>query len=135
MKINLETDQIWNEITRVVTQIDVDGLAREHLEACQYRIEGYWDGEEFYEAITLSHSLDVALGNVALSRNTNGHGKACLLKLTFLLSQDDEEFGQMLLIFDSKMEFIDENWSIDVDSPYVVIESIVGQTVSLSSAN
>jgi len=122
MKINLETDPIWNEIARVVTEIDVDGLAREHLEACQYRIEGYWDGEEFYEVINLNRSLNVVLDNIGLSRGTNGQGKVCLIKLTFLLVQDDEEFGQMLLILNPKMVFIDENWYIDVDSPYVVIE-------------
>ncbi|MDM8527740.1 hypothetical protein QUF58_05940 [Anaerolineales bacterium HSG24] len=63
--------------------------------------------------------------NIGLSRSTNGQGKVCLIKLTFLLVQDDEEFGQMLLILNPKMAFIDENWyiDVDVDSPHVIIES------------
>ncbi len=118
--ISLETHPIWDEFDGLLTQIDAESLAREHLEECQYQIEGYWDDDQFYERIQLSHSLDLTLESSSLSTTTNGHKKDCFVKLNFLLGQDNQEFGKLGLIFNSKMEFIDENWSIDVDSPFVV---------------
>jgi len=121
MNVNLETHPIWAEITRLVTEIDAEGLAREHLEACAYRIEGYWDGDEFYEVINLNPALEVTLDNIAFSTTTNGQGKLCLVKLIFLLKADGEEFGQLCLVFNSKMEFSDESWSVDLHSPFVMV--------------
>ena len=34
--------------------------------------------------------------------------------------EDDDEIGELTLVFNSKMGFIDENWIIDVDSPFII---------------
>jgi len=34
--------------------------------------------------------------------------------------EDDDEFGELSLIVDENLDFVDENWFIDVDSPFVV---------------
>lgn len=108
------------EFDGLLTQIDAESLAREHLATCQYRLEGYWDDDEFYDQIILNPLLDVALESSALKAIANGYQTAYLINLNFILSQNDEAIGELSLIFNSKMEFIDENWSIDVDSSFVV---------------
>ena len=116
----------------MLTQIDLKALVREHLEDCDYKISGYWDENEYYEEITfvsfpyaelVSSSLDITVGE-----NDNSHW----IKLKFLLKAEtsvdldkpvsdvEKRIGELTLIFDSNLEFIDENWLIDVKSPFVV---------------
>ena len=37
-----------------------------------------------------------------------------------LVSDVEKRIGELVLIFDSNLEFVDENWLIDVKSPFVV---------------
>ena len=34
--------------------------------------------------------------------------------------EDDNSIFELTLVFNSKMEFIDENWIIDVESPFII---------------
>ncbi len=43
-----------------------------------------------------------------------------VLSHAMLNDDDDDEIGELTLIFNSKMGFIDENWMIDVDSPFII---------------
>jgi len=132
MKVKLNNRQIWKEFEEMLASIDTKTLVREHLEDCDYKISGYWDENEYYEEIAfvgypnaelVSSSLGITVGE-----NDNSHW----IKLKFLLKADtsvdldkpvsdfEKRIGELTLIFDSNLEFIDENWLIDVKSPFVV---------------
>lgn len=132
MKVDLNNRQIWKYFEEMLALIDIKAMVREHLEDCHYKISGYWDKNEYYEEIAfvgypyaelVSSSLGITVGE-----NDNSHW----IKLKFLLKAEtsvesdktvsdvEKRIGELTLIFDSNLEFIDENWLIDVKSPFVV---------------
>ncbi len=110
------------QIDRVLTRSQIEALAKAHLQACEYRLEGYWIDDEFYDEIIFSPALEVAWESSSLKAISNGYQNTYLIKLDFILSQNQEEFSQLSLIFNPKMEFVAENWSIDVESPFVRVK-------------
>ncbi len=53
-KLELKNHQVWQDIREILDKIDVNALVAEHLEACDYKICGYWDeNDQFYEEIIL----------------------------------------------------------------------------------
>ena len=132
MKVDLNNRPIWKYFEEMLALIDIKAMVREHLEDCHYKISGYWDENEYYEEIAfvgypnaelVSSSLGITVGE-----NDNSHW----IKLKFLLKAEtsvdsdkpvsdvEKRIGELTLIFDSNLEFIDENWLIDVKSPFVV---------------
>ena len=62
----------------------------------------------------------------------NNHPSSDWIKLKFLLKADlsavennlvsddgDDEIGELTLILDANLKVVDENWSIDLESPFV----------------
>ncbi|MCC3405222.1 MAG: hypothetical protein JGK17_06420 [Microcoleus sp. PH2017_10_PVI_O_A] len=136
--VTLTNHQIWDELAKILAPIDVSLLATQHLESCNYKIKGYWDSNnKFYEEITFIHPICAELIGRSLGTNiTNNHPTSNWIKLNFLLKADlsanknnlvsdegDDEIGELTLILDANLKVIDENWLIDIESPFVVAKS------------
>jgi len=128
----------WDELAKILAPIDINHLATQHLESCNYKIRGYWDSNnKFYEEIAFIHPICAELIGRSLGTNIiNNHPTSHWIKLKFLLKADlsasennlvsddgDDEIGELTLILDTNQKVIDENWLIDVESPFVVAKS------------
>lgn len=132
MNVNLKNHPIWQQITKIIAQIDVSAIVSQHLEDCNYTVNGYWDESEFYEEITFVGSLCAELISSSLGITVGEPDDSQWIKLKFLLKADtsadsaklisdvEKRIGELILFFDSNLEFIDENWVIDIKSPFVV---------------
>jgi len=136
--VTLTNHKIWDELAKILAPIDINHLATQHLESCNYKIRGYWDSNnKFYEEIAFIHPICAELIGRSLGTNIiNNHPTSHWIKLKFLLKADlsasennlvsddgDEEIGELTLILDTNQKVIDENWLIDVESPFVVTKS------------
>lgn len=121
---------IWNNLSRLISELDSCEIASKHLERCQRKIRGYWDSKNnFYEEIYFINFPAIELVSSAIGINKVEGQDFRWIKLKFLLKIDsvsdmvvieDEEIGELTLILDADLKVIDENWSVDVDSPFVV---------------
>ncbi|WP_242056899.1 hypothetical protein [Planktothrix sp. FACHB-1355] len=112
---------------------DANALVTEHLELCNYKVSGYWDEkDEFYEEITLPRSLsaEVISSSIGVTDREEWIQLKFVLKADKLASEDkpshgevEKKIGEVILIYDKNMEFIDENWQIDIESPFVIVIS------------
>jgi hypothetical protein len=99
-------------------------LIKEHLELCEYKVCGYWDERDIYhEEISLPRTLqaDLASGYIGLANVDR------FLQLKFSLKAADlsdrsRKIGEVVLIYDENLDFVDENWMIDID----FFENVVG---------
>ena len=136
--VTLTNHQIWDELAKVLAPIDINNLAIKHLESCNYKIRGYWDSNnKFYKEIALIHPVCAELVSRSLGTNMiDNHPTSHWIKLKFSLKadlsasknnlvsdDDDREIGELTLILDTNQTVIDENWLIDVESPFVVAKS------------
>ena len=136
MSITLENHPVWDELAKLVTQIDAESLARQHLAKGPNKLRGYWDGDEHYEEIIFTSPLRSELVTLSLQTPTNGHDTSRHLTMTFLLKgdtgadkahhvsesvfdDDDDEVGELMLTFNQNMALVDENWLLDLDSPHI----------------
>src|SRR4028119_1221427 len=132
--VTLTNHQIWDELAKLLEPININHLAIQHLESCNYKIRGYWDSNKFYEEIAFIHPIYAELIGRSLGTNIiNNHPNSHWIKLKFLLKADlsagennlvsddgDDEIGELTLILDTNLKIIDENWSLDIESPFVV---------------
>ncbi|MEG5138477.1 MULTISPECIES: hypothetical protein [unclassified Microcoleus] len=136
--VNWENHQVGDEIDKLLAPIDINHLVTQHLESCNYKIKGYWDNNnKFYEEIAFIYPICAELIGRSLGTNMiDNHSTSHWIKLKFLLKadlsagennlvsdDDDEEIGELTLILDTNQTVIDENWLIDVESPFVVAKS------------
>ena len=148
MNVKVETHPVWDELAKLVTQIDAESLARQHLAKGPNKLRGYWDGDEHYEEIIFTSPLRSELITLSLQTPTNGHDTSRHLTMTFLLKgdtgadkahhvsssipsseergvrtslddDDDDEVGELMLTFNQNMTLVDENWLLDLDSPHI----------------
>ncbi|MFB2968576.1 hypothetical protein ACE1CD_06360 [Aerosakkonema sp. BLCC-F183] len=115
-----------------VESSDANALVKEHLELCNYKVSGYWDQkDEFYEEITLPPSLSAELisSSIGVTDREEWIQLKFVLKADRLASEDklshgrtEKKIGEVILIYDKNMEFVDENWQIDIDSPFVIVK-------------
>ena len=125
----------WDELVKILELIHISLLATQHLESCNYKIRGYWDSNnKLYEEIAFIHPIGAELIGRSLGTNIiNNHPSSHWIKLKFLLKADlaasennlvsddgDDEIGELTLILDTNLKIIDENWSLDLESPFVV---------------
>ena len=131
MNINLNNHPIWTELDRIFIQLDVKALVAEHLKSCNYKVMGYWDGDEFYEEIAFVNPLRTELESSSIGKTQIDRRGQRWIRLRFLLKADvpaletqstgdNEEVGELNLVLDLDGKIIDENWLIDVESPFVV---------------
>ncbi|MBD2544474.1 hypothetical protein H6G72_11620 [Planktothricoides sp. FACHB-1370] len=128
MTLQLKTHPVWQDLTEVLANLDANALVTEHLELCDYKISGYWDEQDkFYEEITLPRSLSPELVSCSIGVT----GKKRWIKLKFALKAEGsaaedslndnaiKDFGELTIIYDENLQFMDENWQINMDSPLI----------------
>ena len=142
-KLNLTDNRIWNNLSQLLPEIECCEIAQQHLESCSQKIRGYWDSKnDFYEEIAFVNFPVVELfsravgidrvarpgkfsdSDVALAERQKIVEEQIIpwIKLKFWLKvdSDDDEIGELTLILDANLKVVDENWSVDVESPFVV---------------
>jgi len=124
-RLELKNHQVWQDLTEILETLDADVLVKQHLELCNYQVCGYWDEQDkYYETITLPRTLKAELVSSSIGFNH----KERFLKLNFLLiadtadgiqtaSDNAQKMGELVLVYDESLEFVDENWLLDIDSP------------------
>ncbi|MBO3461641.1 hypothetical protein G7B40_015305 [Aetokthonos hydrillicola Thurmond2011] len=128
-QLELKNHQVWQDLTKLLETIDSNALAREHLDACNYTVGGYWDEEDtYYEEIILPLNLELELTSSSIGFT----GKERFLQLKFILnipvdasdklSHKHQTIGEIVLIFNENLEFLDEHWVLDVDSPWLELK-------------
>lgn len=122
-KLELKNHQVWQELTEILENIDANALVSEHLELCDYKVCGYWDEDDkFYEEILLPRSLSARL----ISSSIGVTGKKRWIQMKFVLEANQiitiapinnkaQKIGELILIYDENLEFVDENWQIDIN--------------------
>lgn len=132
--LTLTNYQIWDELAQLLAPIAQNNLIEKHLESCNYKICGYWHNNNFYEEIAFVHPICAELIGRSIGTNIiNNHPSSHWIKLKFLLKADlsasennlvsddgDDEIGELTLILDANLKVIDENWLIDLESPFIV---------------
>jgi len=127
-RLELKNHQIWRDLTEILESLNANILIQEHLAQCEYQVCGYWDEQdEYYETITLPRTLESEL----ISSSIGVTHKERFFQLKFSLTADAvdhtkiasskaQKLGELVLVYDENLEFIDENWLLDVDSPLLV---------------
>lgn len=115
--ITLKDHPVWQDLSEIVQNIDTISLVQTHLELINYKISGYWDdNDQFYEEITLPSQVFSQLISSGITFNSNQRR----IQLKFALNTDTaEKLGELTLIYDENLEFIDENWQLNLDSPSI----------------
>jgi hypothetical protein len=132
MSLNTNDEHFWDEFAKMLAQINVDAIANEHLDQCGYRITGYWHENEYYEEIRFPESVcaELVSASIGISKSDRGQQNWIQFKLSLFsekktpednsISENDTRIGELTLIFNSQMEFLDEKWLINIKSPFVV---------------
>lgn len=136
MTFSLKNHSIWQDFAVILDKIDPNALVMEHLEACNYKVMGYYDEDDYYEEVELITPIEAKLISSTLGFKNQETDAGCWVTLNFSLkastsahkeqsfdndTKDEiEEIGELTLIFDSNMNFIDENWVIYIESPFIV---------------
>ncbi len=128
----LKNHPIWQNLSQTLKQLDPNQIAVQHLQACNAQINDYWDDDKFYEVISfiqLPHpELTSSSWEILPASTENTHW----LQLKFALTINppvasdpshgnaQSTIGDLILILNEDLEVVDENWLIDVHSPYVL---------------
>ncbi len=128
-KLELKNHPVWQDLTEVLENLNANSLVTEHLELCDYKVCGYWDEQdEFYQEITLPRSLSAEL----VSSSIGVTGKKRWIQLKFVLKANrsaaedsanhnyTKNIGELTIIYDENLQFVDENWQINIDSPLII---------------
>lgn len=120
--ITLKNHPVWQDLSEIVNNLNTDLLIQEHLQLSDYKISGYWDNEDqFYPEINLPHNLSSQLINSSITLN---HNNQRYIQLKFSLNiSTDKKLGEVTLIYDENLEFIDEKWQLDLNSSFIQTET------------
>lgn len=127
-RLELKNHQVWRDLTEILENLDANILVKEHLAQCDYQVCGYWDEQdEYYETITLPRTLKAEL--VSSSIGVTHTERFLQLKFSLIadavvhtktVSTKAQKLGELVLVYNENLEFVDENWLLDVDSPMLV---------------
>ena len=123
--ITLNNHPVWQNFSEVVNGLDANSLALEHLALCDYQISGYWDEcDRLYEEIILPRPLLPQL--ISSGVILNGDERRIQLKFTLNLETATPpiSIAKLTLVYDENLEFIDENWQIDLNSDLIKSSSV-----------
>ncbi|MBW4601670.1 MAG: hypothetical protein KME29_19375 [Calothrix sp. FI2-JRJ7] len=137
MTINLSNHPIWQEFTEILNKIDLNALVVNHLKACNYKVIGYQDKNDFYEEIEFITPIEAEFISGSLNVTSEKKDESGWITINFMLKaatltqdgkslhhQDEiDEIAELTLIFDSNMKCIDENWLIYIESPFIVTKA------------
>ena len=113
----LKNHQVWRDLTEILHRLDANTLIREHLELCDYKVCGYWDEQdEYHEEVLLPHYLKGKL--ISSSIGVTDNERWIQLKFALNVDKETQTIGELILIYDEKLEFINENWLLDIDEIY-----------------
>ena len=128
-RLELKNHQVWRDLTEILENLDANILVIEHLNQCDYKVCGYWDEQdEYYETITLPRILEAEL--VTSSIGVTHQERFLQLKFSLLADGADttqaqnnhtQKIGELVLVYNENLEFVDENWLLDIDSPMLEI--------------
>lgn len=63
----LSDRRIWQDFANLLKSIDTTKLVQKHLEACDYKIQGYWDvRDRFYKEVEFSTAVFAELESSSL---------------------------------------------------------------------
>ncbi|WP_375472808.1 hypothetical protein [uncultured Nostoc sp.] len=122
-KLELQNHQVWRDLSEILETLDANALVKKHLELSDYKICGYWDEQDkYYETITLPRTLESEL--ISSSIGVTYKKRFLQLKFFLIASAVDgtKKLGELVLIYNENLEFIDENWLLDIDSPTLEIQ-------------
>lgn len=122
-------NQIWVNLEKI-SIASLESMGREHLQFSHYTIFGYWDeNDNFYEEVIFKQPLSVKLASYSLGKNLQVNPMEYWIEMKYLLLGDssaaetslslDNMICEMTLIWDANFNFIDENWAIDIHSPFI----------------
>lgn len=128
-RLELKNHQVWRDLTEILENLDANILVKEHLNQCDYKVCGYWDEQdEYYETITLPRILEAEL--VTSSIGVTHQERFLQLKFSLIADGADttqaqnnhtQKIGELVLVYNENLEFVDENWLLDIDSPMLEI--------------
>lgn len=129
----LKAHPIWRSVTQTLEQINPHQIANDHLQACHNEIHGYWDEDDrFYQTIRFTQRPTPKLISRSLGLTSQESGNVNWLQLRYSLTvplaiasstlkpSSVTTIGEMILVLDDNLEVIDENWLIDINSPYIL---------------
>jgi hypothetical protein len=129
----LKEHPIWHNVTQTLEQINPNQFASQHLQLCQAEITGYWDeDDQFYQVVRFTQLPIPQLLSISLGLTPQATGNTNWLQLKYSLTippsansdtshpSPAATIGELSLILDDRLAVIDENWLIDLRSPYVL---------------
>jgi hypothetical protein len=130
MMLTLENHPIWETLTQALTQFDANQIAIQHLQFCNAQINGYWDDDEFYELVSFTQLPSPELSSISLGISPEDVEVPHWLHLKFTLKPHPStqlnsnearqpDLGELILILDDALNVVDENWLLNLHSPYV----------------
>ncbi|MCC5900147.1 MAG: hypothetical protein JJU32_19825 [Phormidium sp. BM_Day4_Bin.17] len=122
--ITLNNHPVWQNLSEVINGLDANALVLEHLALCDYQISGYWDEcDRLYEEIILPRPLSPQL--ISSGVIVNGNERRIQLKFTLNLETATPpiSIAKLTLVYDENLEFIDENWQIDLNSDLIKVQA------------
>jgi hypothetical protein len=116
----LKNHQVWQDLTKILHSLDANTLVREHLELCNYKVCGYWDEQdEYHEEVLLPHNIEGELISNSIGVTENQRWIQLKFALNALnVDKVTEKIGELILIYDENLEFINESWLLDIDEIY-----------------
>jgi hypothetical protein len=118
----LQNHPVWRDLTEVLESLDSGALVREHLEAGDYKVCGYWDEQDrYYEEIGLPKDLATELVSSSIEVARQERFLKLKFALTMMTDSGAQNMGELLLVYNEHLEFIDENWSLEIESPFLTV--------------
>lgn len=122
--ITLNNHPVWQNLSEVVKGLDANALVLEHLALCDYQISGYWDeSDRFYEEIILPRSLSPQLISSGVIFNEDKRRIQLKFTLNIATATPPISIAQLMLVYDENLEFVDENWQIDLNSEFIKVQA------------
>lgn len=113
----LKNHQVWRDLTEILHSLDANTLIREHLELCNYKVCGYWDEQdEYHEEVLLPRIVEGKL--ISSSIGVTDNERWIQLKFALNVDKETQKIGDLILIYDENLEFINESWLLDIDEIY-----------------
>lgn len=122
--ITLNNHPVWQNLSEIVNSLDANSLALEHLELCNYQISGYWDeSDRLYENIILPRPLSPQLISSGIIFNADERRIQLKFTLNLETANPPISIAKLTLVYDENLEFIDENWQIDLKSELIKVQA------------
>lgn len=91
---------------------------------CNYQISGYWDEcDRLYEEIILPRPLSPKIISSGVIFNADERRIQLKFTLNIETATPPISIAQLMLVYDENLEFIDENWQIDLNSELITVQA------------